>query len=103
MASLIASVRPNVATSWYSSGTPYSRRSKTNSASAPATPAANAPSNIASAYRPALSPQAGNQSVTQCAVRSAPSMKKLPCAKLTMRVTPKISVRPAAIRNSVVA
>jgi hypothetical protein len=30
-------------------------------------------------------------------------MKKLPCAKLTMRVTPKISVSPAAIKNKVLA
>ena len=30
----------------------------------------------------------------------APSMYSEPCAKLTMRVTPKISVRPAATRNS---
>src|SRR5258705_2553474 len=29
-----------------------------------------------------------------------PSMKNEPCAKLTMRVTPKISDRPAATRNS---
>ena len=32
--------------------------------------------------------------------RYAPSMYSEPCAKLTMRVTPKISVRPAATRNS---
>src|SRR2546422_972026 len=30
----------------------------------------------------------------------APSMYSEPCAKLTMRVTPKISVKPAATRNS---
>ena len=30
----------------------------------------------------------------------APSMYSEPCAKLTTRVTPKISVRPAATRNS---
>ena len=58
---------------------------------------------MAIAYSRALSPQAGNQCVTQCAANSAPSMKKLPCAKFTMRVTPKISVNPAAIMNSVVA
>src|SRR5450830_365525 len=29
-----------------------------------------------------------------------PSMKKEPCAKLTMRVTPKISDKPAATRNN---
>ena len=103
IASDMASVSPKVATSWYSSGAPTMRRSSTNSATAPARAAASAPSNIASAYSPALSPQAGNQFVTQCADSNAPSMKKLPCAKLTMRVTPKISVRPAAIRNSVVA
>ena len=92
-----------MATSWYSSGTPYMRRSSKNSAKAPASAAHAAPITMASAYRPALSPQAGNQLVTQCAVNSAPSMKKLPCAKLTIRVTPKISVSPAAIKNSVVA
>src|SRR4051794_8996312 len=31
---------------------------------------------------------------------NAPSMYSEPCAKLTMRVTPKISVKPAATRNS---
>jgi len=30
----------------------------------------------------------------------APSMNSEPCAKLTTRVTPKISVSPAATRNS---
>ncbi|MDQ0588631.1 hypothetical protein QFZ47_002740 [Variovorax paradoxus] len=29
-----------------------------------------------------------------------PTMKKEPCAKLTMRVTPKINERPAPTRNS---
>ena len=103
IASLIASVRPKVATSWYSSGTPYRRRSSTSSIAAPASAATPAPISMASAYSAALSPQDGYQLVTQCALKSAPSMKKLPCAKFTMRVTPKISVSPAAIRNSVVA
>ena len=103
MASCRVRLRPKVATSWYNSGTPYSRRSKRNSAVAPANAAQAAPKNIAIAYSHALSPHAGYQFTSQCALNKAPNMKKLPCAKLTMRVTPKISVNPAAIRNSVVA
>jgi hypothetical protein len=41
--------------------------------------------------------------VTQLPATNAPTMKKLPWAKLTMRVTPNTSVNPAAIMNSVLA
>jgi hypothetical protein len=103
MASCNARLRPKVATNWYSSGAPYNRRIKKNSAIAPVNAAPIAPKSIAAAYNQALSLQAGNQSTSQCADNSAPSIKKLPCAKLTMRVTPKIRVSPAAIKNSVLA
>ena len=79
------------------------RRSSSTSASAPTAAASAAAISIAAAYSAALSAQCGNQWVSQCAQNSAPSMKKLPWAKLTMRVTPKISVNPAAIKNKVVA
>ena len=42
----------------------------------------------------------GRAAPTSVYAMYAPSMYSEPCAKLTTRVTPKISVRPAATRNS---
>src|SRR5574337_1236118 len=75
------------------------RRSSNRSTPAPSTATASAASPSA-AQNPKPSPSAPASRCASVYARYRPTMKNEPCAKLTIRVTPKISDRPAATRNS---
>ena len=90
---------PNVAVSCKSSGAGYSRFSTVTSIAAPSA-AASAPAASAASQKPSAESSNAPSACPAEYATYAPSMKNDPCAKLTMRVTPKISVRPTAIRNS---
>src|SRR6185436_410770 len=92
--SLITSTRAKVASSCSSSGARYSLRSSRNSTSNPKAPTAAAASGTLS-QKPTFA--------DSHTARYMPSMYSEPCAKLTMRLTPKIKDSPDATRNSELA
>ena len=86
--------RANVAVSCRSSGAAYRRFSSSTSISAPMSATASAASSTPSQNDAAPRPNVAARSSPAAYAQYAPSMYSEPCAKLTMRVTPKISVRP---------
>jgi hypothetical protein len=99
-ASRTMSTTPKVAVSWSSSGAAYNRFSRTTSMSAPMAATATAATITPTQNDAPPRPNAPASSSPAAYARYAPSMNSEPCAKLTMRVTPKISVSPAATRKS---
>src|SRR5690606_32927987 len=77
------------------------RRRIASSITAPSTPTASAASRTDVQKPRAPPPSAGPSHCVSEYAAYSPIMNIEPCAKLTIRVTPKISDRPTAIRNSV--
>ena len=94
-ASSSMSTKAKVSRSWNASGAEYTRRRNPNSITQPAAATSSGPAISATQKLPLI------RNATQA--KYAPSMYRLPCAKFSTRITPKISDSPAATSHRYMA